>query len=75
MLLSDFMEGGSVSRLVATVRRMSAARVRLLGLAALDDDGSAVYDHATAQRLAGAGMEVAALTPDRFAEWLGRIMT
>ncbi|WP_416830817.1 MAG: VWA domain-containing protein [Erythrobacter sp.] len=75
VLLSDFMEGGSVSRLVATVRRMSAARVRLLGLAALDDDGSAVYDHATAQRLAGAGMEVAALTPDRFAEWLGRIMT
>lgn len=75
VLLSDFMEGGSVSQLVAAVRRMSAARVKLLGLAALDDDGSAVYDHATAQKLAGVGMEVAALTPDRFAEWLGRVMT
>lgn len=75
VLLSDFMEGGSVSQLVAAVRRMSAARVKMLGLAALDDDGSAVYDHATAQKLAGVGMEVAALTPDRFAEWLGRVMT
>lgn len=75
VLLSDFMEGGSVAQLVGGVRRMAAARVKLLGLAALDDDGSAVYDHATAQKLAGAGMEVAALTPDRFAEWLGRVMT
>jgi uncharacterized protein with von Willebrand factor type A (vWA) domain len=74
VLLSDFMEGGSVTQLVGAVRRMSAARVKLLGLAALDDDGGAVYDHSTAQKLAGVGMEVAALTPDRFAEWLGRVM-
>ena len=74
VLLSDFMEGGSVARLVAGVRRLAAARVKLLGLAALNDDGTAVYDHQTAQRLAGVGMEVAALTPDRFAEWLGRVM-
>ena len=74
VLLSDFMEGGSVARLVAGVRRLAAARVKLLGLAALNDDGTGVYDHQTAQRLAGVGMEVAALTPDRFAEWLGRVM-
>jgi Mg-chelatase subunit ChlD len=75
VLLSDFMEGGSVTQLIGAVRRMAAARVKLLGLAALDDDGAAVYDHATARRLAGAGMEIAALTPDRFAEWIGRVMT
>jgi Mg-chelatase subunit ChlD len=75
VLLSDFMEGGSVATLVAAVRRLAAARVKLLGLAALDDEGAAVYDHATAQRLAGVGMEIAALSPDRFAEWLGRVMT
>ncbi|QZH75757.1 MAG: VWA domain-containing protein [Erythrobacter sp.] len=74
VLLSDFMEGGSVAQLLAGVRRMNSARVKLLGLAALSDDGAAVYDRATAQRLAGVGMEVAALTPDRFAEWLGRAM-
>ena len=74
VLLSDFMEGGSTTRLVAGVRRMASARVKMLGLAALNDDGTAVYDHQTAQRLAGAGMEVAALTPDRFAEWLGQVM-
>jgi len=75
VLLSDFMEGGSVSQLLAAVRRMSGARVKMLGLAALDDDGTAVYDHATAQKLAGVGMDVAALTPDRFAQWLGQVMT
>ena len=74
VLLSDFMEGGSVTRLLAAVRRLASARVKLLGLAALNDDGTAVYDVATAQRLAGVGMEVAALTPDRFAQWLGRVM-
>lgn len=74
VLLSDFMEGGSVTQMLGAVRRMASARVKLVGLAALDDDGSAVFDHATAQRLAGVGMEVAALTPDRFAEWLGRVM-
>ena len=74
VLLSDFMEGGSVTRLLSAVRRMASARVKLLGLAALNDDGTSVYDHQTGQRLAGVGMEVAALTPDRFAEWLGQVM-
>lgn len=74
VLLSDFMEGGSVARLLTGVRRLASARVKLLGLAALNDDGTAVYDLATAQRLAGVGMDVAALTPDRFAQWLGRAM-
>jgi VWA domain containing CoxE-like protein len=74
VLLSDFMEGGSVTRLIAAVRRMASARVKMLGLAALNDDGAAAYDHQTGQRLAGVGMEVAALTPDRFAQWLGQVM-
>ena len=46
------------------------ARVTLLGLAALDGDGEAVFDRAMAARLAEVGMRVAALTPDRFADWL-----
>lgn len=74
VLLSDFMEGGSVTQLLAAVKRMASARVTMLGLAALEDGGGAVYDHATAQRLAGVGMKVAALTPDQFAKWLGEVM-
>jgi Mg-chelatase subunit ChlD len=74
VLLSDFEEGGSVAHLLATVRRMKAARVTLLGLAALSDDAAPIYDRAMAERLAAAGMQVAALTPDHFADWLGEVI-
>jgi Mg-chelatase subunit ChlD len=70
VLLSDFAEGGSPARMVAAVRRMASARVIMLGLAALDDQARPDYDRGTAQLLATAGMNIAALTPERFAEWV-----
>ena len=74
VLISDFEEGGSVAHLLATTRRMAAARVTMLGLGALSDDAAPVYDRRMAERLSGCGMEVAALTPDRFAEWIGGVI-
>lgn len=74
VLLSDFEEGGSPAKLLAAVRRLNAARVTLLGLAALTDDAAPQYDRAMAERLAGAGMKIAALTPDHFADWLGAVI-
>lgn len=74
-LISDFCEGASPAVLVRTVRRLAEARVRLIGLGALDDAGIGSYDHAMAARLMDAGMQVAAMTPDRFAEWLAGVMT
>ena len=74
VLLSDFCEGGPVSPLIAAVRRLNAARVTLLGLAALGEGGAPEYDRSTAERLQAAGMAVAALTPDRFADWLGEVI-
>lgn len=71
VLISDFEEGAPVGRLLAAVRRMAAARITLLGLGALSDDAAPVYDRRMAERLAGCGMEIAALTPDRFAAWIG----
>lgn len=73
-LISDFMEGGSPTALYRSVQRMAEARVKLLGLAALNDDAQPEYDRDTAQRLANYGMDVAALTPHRFAEWLAEVM-
>jgi hypothetical protein len=70
VLVSDFCEGGSPGRLLAVCRRLAAARVVLLGLAALDPGAAPVHDRAMADRLAGAGMEIAALTPRRLAQWL-----
>ena len=73
-LISDFEEGGSVSALLASVRRLAASGVKLIGLAALSDEGEPWYDHSTGARLVAAGMPVAAMTPDRFAEWLAEVM-
>lgn len=69
-LITDFCEGGSVEDLVATSRRLAAAQVTQLGLAALDSNVDPAYDHRVAAMLAGAGMDIAALTPQQFARWL-----
>jgi Mg-chelatase subunit ChlD len=74
VLVSDLCEGGPPGRMIAAIRRLAEARVRLLGLAALDDEGRADFDRGMAQKAASAGMQVAALTPDRFAEWIARII-
>jgi Mg-chelatase subunit ChlD len=74
-LISDFEEGGSVSSLLSTVRRLSSSGVTLLGLASLADEEHPWFDRHMAGLLAGAGMDIAALTPDRFAEWLGEVMS
>lgn len=73
-LVSDFMEGAAPGPLLASVRRLNEARVKLLGLAALDSEALPVYDGAMAQRLADRGMQVAALTPTHFAQWLAEAM-
>lgn len=73
-LISDFEEGAFPGPLLASVQRLSESRVKMLGLAALDDGANPVYDRTMAQRLAGRGMEIAALTPSHFAEWLAEVM-
>ena len=60
--------------LIASVRRLAEARVTLLGLAALDEEAAPTYDRGVAEKLATAGMRIAALTPDRFAQWIGEVI-
>lgn len=74
VLVSDFEEGGSVAHMLAATRRMASAKVTLLGLGALTDDAAPIYDRRMAERLADNGMTIAALTPDRFAEWIGSVI-
>lgn len=73
-LVSDFYEGAGPRRLLAAIARLAAARVKLIGIAALDDSGKAAFDRDMAGKLAGLGMEVAALTPGAFADWLAGVM-
>lgn len=75
VLVSDFCEGAQPSELVRAVRKLAEARVRLLGLAALDDQAAPAYDRTMAEQLAACGMEIAALTPARLAHWLLRVIS
>ena len=70
VLVTDFCEGASPGELVRAVSALAEARVKLLGLAALDGQAHPVYDRQMAGRLAARGMEIAALTPQRLAQWL-----
>ncbi len=72
-LISDFEEGGSVSSLLSSTQALASSGVRLLGLASLDDDGDPWYERQMAARLTTQGMEIAAMTPDRFADWLAEV--
>jgi Mg-chelatase subunit ChlD len=75
VLVSDFEEGGPAGELVRAVKKLAEARVKLLGLAALDGQANASYDKGMAERLAACGMEIAALTPQRLAHWLVKVIS
>ena len=48
--------------------------VRGIGLSALDADCKPIYDERFAKQLAGCGWFVAALTPKKLAEHVGKIL-
>jgi Mg-chelatase subunit ChlD len=75
VLVTDFFEGGSPVGMLTAIKRMREAGVRVLGLAALDEKAQPAYDRHTAEQCVAVGAEVAALTPGRLAEWLGRILS
>ncbi len=74
ILLSDFEEGASPRTMLAVTHRLAAEGVRLLGLAALDERGTPLFDHGMAERLVAAGMKVAAVTPKGLARWLAEVI-
>jgi len=75
VLVTDFCEGGSPTGLVLAVKRLREAGVRVLGLAALDEKAQPAYDRQMAERCVAVGAEVAALTPQRLAEWLAKVLS
>lgn len=74
ILVSDLVEGYPVSQMYRAGKDMLDAGCRLLVLTALDFEGHAMYDEHAARTFADMGAEVAALTPDALAEWIGRIV-
>lgn len=75
VLISDFCEGAAPRALLASCKRFREGGVRLLGLAALDETATPSYDTGMAELLAAEGMDIAALTPKRLAEWLAKTIS
>ena len=73
--VTDFEEGGSPGGMIATIKRLRESGVKVLGLAALDEKAQPVYNRDIAQRCVDVGAEVAALTPQRLAEWIGKVLS
>jgi Mg-chelatase subunit ChlD len=70
VLISDFCEGGSVSELLAVVKRLVDSGVTLLGLAALDSAAVPGYDREMGETFVRLGAHVGAMTPHELAEWV-----
>lgn len=71
VLVTDFEEGVSVPQMLSEIRILSDSGVKLLGLAALDDDARPRYHSGIAASVVSAGMPVAAVSPERLAQWVG----
>src|SRR5262249_8663989 len=71
VLVTDFEEGVSAAEMLAEVKALADSGVKLLGLAALDDDARPRYHTGNAAAVVAAGMPVAAVSPERLAQWVG----
>lgn len=71
VLVTDFEEGVSVPAMLAEIRTLADSGAKLLGLAALDDDAKPRYHTGNAAGVVSAGMPVAAVSPERLAQWVG----
>jgi Mg-chelatase subunit ChlD len=71
ILVTDFEEGVSIGEMLSEVRMLADSGAKLLGLAALDDDAKPRYHTANAAAVVSAGMPVAAVSPERLAQWVG----
>lgn len=75
VLVTDFFEGTDPRVMLGTIKRLCESGVRVIGLAALDAVAQPAYDRDMAERCVAAGAHVAALTPQRLAQWLGTILS
>ncbi len=74
VLVSDLCEGGSINQLYATCASIIESGAKFIALTALDYSANPVYDRRVAERISALGADVAAMTPDRLADWVAKII-
>ncbi len=73
VLVSDFYDW-DMKRFYQEVASIIDGGSKFIGVGALSDDGSGVYDKNAAKKLAEMGADVAALTPEALIDWIRNII-
>jgi Mg-chelatase subunit ChlD len=74
VLITDFFEGRDEHDVIAQVRTMADAGVRMIGLGALGYDARPEYNKATAGKCRKVGMDILVCTPERLADAMAEII-
>lgn len=72
--VSDFEEGASPRALITQAKDMISSGIKMLGITAMTAESVAFYDSHMTAKLTAQGMDIAALSPDLFADWLAKAM-
>lgn len=75
VLVSDLYDGRDYRYMYRACRDIIEGGSRLFVLPALDYNSAPSYDHVAAAQLAKMGADVAAITPEELAEWMGKIIS
>ena len=74
VLVTDFYEGRAERDLVAQVKEMAQAGIRMIGLVALGYEARPEYNKTTASKCRKAGMDILSCTPEKLAEAMAHII-
>ncbi len=74
ILITDFYEGGDPRQLYKAISSLHEAGVKLLGLTAINYQGSPVYDKRIAEKCSEKGMDILTVTPTKLAEVVAKII-
>lgn len=75
VLVSDLYDGNNYNYMFRSCRDIIEAGSRLFVLPALDYSATPCYDKRAARQIANMGADVAAITPEELAEWIGKIIS
>ncbi|WP_232698465.1 VWA domain-containing protein [Brevibacillus daliensis] len=74
VLVSDLEEGYPIHDMYRASKEIIDTGCKFLVLTALDFAGNSVYNKSAARMLTDMGAEVAAITPNELAQWIGKVM-
>lgn len=74
VLISDLCEGNTRQNLYGVCHDILESGARLVALTALDENAVPAYDRSTAEKLAGMGAWVGAMTPAKLADFMAVVM-